>query len=97
LTLEHLEKYVSNASQDESSQDITNLLQHIRGPWNEFKQYIDKYEKSMGKSTTKSKLGKAPRTILWAVNGISENMEKLRRRIEQPLQAVNSLLSLHVM
>ena len=29
----------------------------------EFKRYIDKYEKSLRKSTTESKLGKTPRTF----------------------------------
>jgi DNA anti-recombination protein RmuC len=84
-TLEHLEKYVGNTPQSELSQDIAKLLQKIRGPWDEFKKFLDKYKKSLGKSSTKSELNKAPRTIQHTVKDISGNVEKLRRQIEQPL------------
>jgi hypothetical protein len=99
-TLDHLEKFVrssSSRSKDNLPQDIAKLLQEIREPWEEFKNFLDKYEPSLGASSSKSKLGKAPRTIQYTVKDISGKVEKLRRQTEQPLQAVNSLLSLHVM
>jgi hypothetical protein len=99
-TLDHLERFVSRADSSQSNdlpQDISKLLQDIRDPWQEFKTFLDKYEPSLGASSSKSKLAKAPRTIQYTVKDISGKVEKLRNQTEQPLQAVNSLLSLHVM
>lgn len=99
-TLDHLETFVTSSgsgSNDNLPQDIAKLLQEVRGPWEDFKKFLDKYEPSLGTTSSKSKLGKAPRTIQYTVKDISGKVEKLRRQTEQPLQAVNSLLSLHVM
>lgn len=97
LALEHLEKHVNAAPQSELSQDISKLLEEIQGPWDEFRQFLHKYENSLGESSTKSKLGKAPRTIQYTVKDILGNVDKLCRQIERPLQAINSLLSLQLM
>ncbi|KAL2831483.1 hypothetical protein BDW59DRAFT_157909 [Aspergillus cavernicola] len=83
-------------SQNSPSQGIEDLLKVIRGPLDEFKVFLDKYEPSLSESSTKSTLGKAPRTIRYAVNDISGKVQALKTQIEQPLQAVNSLLSLHI-
>jgi hypothetical protein len=99
-TLDHLERFVSSTSSSQSSdlsQDISKLLQGIREPWEEFKKFLDKFEPSLGASSSRSKLAKAPRTIQYTVKDISGQVEKFRQHTEQPLQAVNSLLSLHVM
>jgi uncharacterized protein YoxC len=100
LTIDHLERFVSKTSSSQSNdlpQDVSKLLQDIREPWEDFKMFLDKYEPSLGSSSSRSKLAKAPRTIQYTVKDISGKVEKLRRQTEQPLQAVNSLLSLHVM
>lgn len=97
-TLDHLEQFVSSTSQsNQLSPVISKLLNDIRGPWDEFKKFLDKYEPSLGASSSRSKLGKAPRTIRYTAKDISGKVGNLRRQTEQPLQAVNSLLSLHVM
>jgi hypothetical protein len=99
-TLDHLERFVGSTESSQSNdlpQDISKLLQDIREPWQEFKTFLDKYESSLGTSSSRSKFAKAPRTIQYTVNDISGKVEKLRSQTEQPLQAVNSLLSLHVM
>jgi hypothetical protein len=91
---------VSSTSSSQSNdlpQDISKLLQDIREPWEEFKKFLDKYEPSLGASSSRSRLARAPRTIQYTVKDISGKVEKLRLQTEQPLQAVNSLLSLHVM
>ncbi|KAH9213226.1 hypothetical protein DL95DRAFT_447242 [Leptodontidium sp. 2 PMI_412] len=96
-TLDHLEQFVSSTSQsNQLSPVISKLLNDIRGPWDEFKKFLDKYEPSLGASSSRSKLGKAPRTIQYTAKDISGKVGNLRRQTEQPLQAVNSLLSLHV-
>jgi hypothetical protein len=101
-TLEHLERFVdgtrgSSSQASEMPRDISKLLQGIREPWEEFKKVLDKYEPSLGASSSRSKLARAPRTIQFTVKDISGKVEKLRRQTEEPLQAINSLLSLQVM
>lgn len=96
-TLQHLEDYVKASPQNALSSSISKLLDAIQGPLNDFKDFLDKYEASLGKASTKSKLGKVPKTVTYTLKDISGKIEKLRRQAEQPLQAINSLLSLQQM
>ncbi|KUJ08713.1 uncharacterized protein LY89DRAFT_741560 [Mollisia scopiformis] len=77
-------------------QDISKLLQDIKAPWQEFKTFLDRYETSLGAESSRSRLAKVPRTVQFTVKDIGGKVEKLRNQVEQPLQAVNSLLALHV-
>ncbi|KAH8595421.1 hypothetical protein B0O99DRAFT_686840 [Bisporella sp. PMI_857] len=95
-TLQHLEKYVSNTAQNDISKDVEKLVLVIREPLDVFKKFLDKYEASLGASSTKSTAGKALRTIRYTMKDLSGMVKDLRRQIEQPLQAVNPLLSLQV-
>ncbi|PMD66546.1 uncharacterized protein K444DRAFT_120472 [Hyaloscypha bicolor E] len=98
-TFDHLERFASSTSSPQSNdllQDISKLLQDIREPWQEFRTFLDKYEPSLGASSSRSKVAKARRTIQYTLKDISGKVEKLRRQTENPLQAINSLLSLHV-
>jgi hypothetical protein len=96
-TLQHLDDYVKKTPQDDISQEITNLLQIIKGPLDEFKAFLGKYQASLGKAATKTTLAKAKGTVSFTVKDVSGKVERLRRQVEQPLQAVNSLLSLQVL
>lgn len=99
-TLEHLERHVRNTAQSDLSEDISKLLNDIWGPWTEFKKFLEKHERSLGQIANKprrSDLGKIPRVIQFTMHDISGKVEKLRREIQQPLAAVNSLLLLHIM
>ncbi|KAF2247208.1 hypothetical protein BU26DRAFT_343814 [Trematosphaeria pertusa] len=96
-TLQHLDDYVKQTPQDDISQEITDLLKIMQGPLDEFKAFVDKYRTSLGKAATKTTLGKAKATVSFTVKDVSGKVEKLRRQVEQPLQAFNSLLSLQVM
>ncbi|KAF2273062.1 uncharacterized protein EI97DRAFT_482656 [Westerdykella ornata] len=96
-TLQHLEKQIgASSAQDDISRDLSKLAQLIREPLEVFKVFLDKYEASLGESSTRSSLSKAPKTIKYTVKELSGKVDKLRRQVEQPLQAVNSLLSLQV-
>jgi hypothetical protein len=96
-TLEQLEKHVATVTQDDISEDILKLVNVIKGPLEEFKKFLEKYKASLETTSTKSKISKAPKTVEYTVNTLSGKVERLRRQIDQPLQAVNSLLSLQVM
>jgi hypothetical protein len=96
-TLVQLEKHVATAPQDDISEDILKLVDVIKGPLEEFRKFLEKYNSSLGTTSTKSKVSKAPKTVEYTVNILSGKVERLRRQIDQPLQAVNSLLSLRVM
>ncbi|KAL5406818.1 hypothetical protein PMIN04_011923 [Paraphaeosphaeria minitans] len=93
-TLQHLDDYVKPYPQNALSSSISSLLDTVRGPLDDFKTFLDKYEASLGKVSTKSKLGKVPKTVTYTLKDISGKIAKLRQQVEQPLQAINSLLSL---
>ncbi|KAL5401999.1 hypothetical protein PMIN03_011046 [Paraphaeosphaeria minitans] len=93
-TLQHLDDYVKPNPQNALSSSISCLLDTVRGPLDDFKTFLDKYEASLGKVSTKSKLGKVPKTVTYTLKDISGKIAKLRQQVEQPLQAINSLLSL---
>ncbi|KAL4932169.1 uncharacterized protein BDV17DRAFT_288245 [Aspergillus undulatus] len=95
-TLGHLETYAGNNSQNDLSQSVNDLIKVMRGPLDIFKEFLDKYASSLSESSTKSALGKAPRTVRYTVKDISGKVQGLRTQIEQPLQAVNTLLSLRI-
>jgi conjugal transfer/entry exclusion protein len=95
-TLQHVEKQADGTSQDAISRDISRLLQMTQGPLDDFKKFLDKYQ-ALEKSPTKSTLSKTSRVIGYTVKDISGKVERLRRQVEQPLQAVNSLLSLQAL
>jgi hypothetical protein len=109
-TFEHLENHLIKSNEQEQqsgdeginklTNDIARILKDIRKPWMEFQQFLEKYEDAFGEQatikTTKSKLKQVPKMIQYTVEDLSGKVEQLRTRIEQPLQAVNSLLSLKI-
>jgi hypothetical protein len=96
-TILRLEEYAKVSPQNEISKDISKLVEVIREPLAEFKAFLDKYMMSLGASSTRSTIAKVPRTVTYTVKVIRGKVETLRRQIEQPISAVNSLLSLRVM
>jgi hypothetical protein len=96
-TLRQLEEYTAATADSSIAQDIANLVQLINGPLGDFSTFLDKYKASLDTSSTKSKLMRVPKTISYTVKDIAGKVDKLRRQVEQPLQAINSLLSLQTM
>lgn len=99
-TLEHLERHVKGSSPSDLSDDILKLLDDMRRPWNEFKTFLLKYDRALGQIASKpakANFRKIPQVIQFTMNDISGKAEKLRREIQEPLAAVNSLLLLHLM
>ncbi|KAL5432460.1 hypothetical protein PMIN06_012008 [Paraphaeosphaeria minitans] len=84
-TLQHLDDYVKPNPQNALSSSISSLLDTVRGPLDDFKTFLDKYEASLGKVSTKSKLGKVPKTVTYTLKDISGKIAKLRQQVEQPL------------
>ena len=93
-TLDHLAHYVDLNCSDVYARDILEQLERITSPWNNFKAFISKYEKSLGPSSRQSKLGKAPQTVQYTLKDLSGEVDRLRAAVAQPLQAINTLLSL---
>jgi uncharacterized protein YeaO (DUF488 family) len=95
-TLKRLEEYAAPATDDGRLhiQDITELQKLIAEPLKEFDSFLGKYRESLAQNNTKSKLKKVWKTISFTLKNLSEKVEKLRVRIEQPLHAINAPLSL---
>ncbi|KAJ4350442.1 uncharacterized protein N0V89_009063 [Didymosphaeria variabile] len=96
-TVKHLSDYIQTTPQDDIAEDVAKLVDVIKEPLSEFKQFLDKHEAALGKQPTKSGLGKIKSTIKYTIKDASGKIEKLRIQVEQPLQAVNSLLALQVL
>ena len=98
-TIQQLEDYLERHQSDDTSKGIVKLLQLIDKPLAEFKIFLDKYTEALdaaGKDH-ESRFRKAHKTISFTLKDLSGKVEKLRRDIEQPLSAINTLLSLQVM
>jgi hypothetical protein len=103
-TLKRLEEYTRNATGGDAmgsdrlyTQDIADLLPLIAKPLEEFKTFLSKYRKSLAKGSTASKFKKAVRTISFTLKDLGGKVDDLRVQIEQPLQAINAVLSLENM
>jgi hypothetical protein len=99
ITLEHIEGHVRASSPSDLSDDISKLLSDIRGPWNESKNFLKKYDDALGQTVNKpiKVIRKFPRVIRFTMSDMSSKVDTLRQEIQQPLAAINSLLLLHVM
>jgi hypothetical protein len=96
-TFEQLKKFVDNNRDGELPQDLDRVLETIAKPWQEFKEFLQDFEDSLGESSTRSKLRRTPRMIQYTIKSVSGKIEKLKQQISQPLQVLNALLALQVM
>lgn len=96
-TVDRLNEYIQNTPQNEISEDISKLVNVIKDPLNDFKKLLDKHEAVLGKQSTKSGVEKIGPTLKFVLKELSGKTEDLRRQVEQPLQAINSLLVLQIM
>ena len=96
-TLTQLESFMASAPASDEAQGIITLLQSVKGPLKDFADFLDKYKDSLQADSTQSKLGKAKKTISFKIKDITGKVEGLRERVEQPLQTIHLLLSMHTM
>ncbi|KAL1605950.1 hypothetical protein SLS59_003073 [Nothophoma quercina] len=94
-TLTQLESFMASAPASDEAQGITTLLQSVKGPLKDFADFLNKYKDSLQANSTQSKLGKAKKTISFKIKDITGKVEGLRERVEQPLQTIHLLLSMH--
>ncbi|KAF2418374.1 hypothetical protein EJ08DRAFT_63540 [Tothia fuscella] len=95
-TLEHIQKYVESNPDDKYTQDISDQLQCIEGPWKRFEAYTNKYEHTLSSNSKASTVGKAPKVVRWTLKELSGEIQKLGQAVESPLQLINQLLSLQI-
>jgi benzoyl-CoA reductase/2-hydroxyglutaryl-CoA dehydratase subunit BcrC/BadD/HgdB len=93
-TLEHLRTYTTLHTDDEHAEEIAEQARLIEKPWKEFHNFLNKYEKSLGERSQRSKLSKAPRVLRWAAKELSGEVQKMEAAMNRPLQSLNMLLSL---
>lgn len=96
-TVGHVNDYMLGTPPNDIATDIAKLTALMKKPLSEFKKFLDKHEAALGKRPTKSALGKVKLTMNFTMKDVSGKIEKLRRQVEQPLQAVNTLLALQVL
>ncbi|KAL1610193.1 hypothetical protein SLS60_001858 [Paraconiothyrium brasiliense] len=90
-TVKHLSDYIQNTPQDGIAEEVVKLVDVIKEPLTDFKRFLDKHEAALGKQPSKSGLEKVKSTIKYTVKDASGKIEKLRRQVEQPLQAQDQL------
>lgn len=97
-TFKHLEKHIDKHPDSPYRDAIVQQLKLIEAPWKRVEaSYIDKYEKSLGEGSMRSKLRQTPRMMQWAVKDIDGAVRKEKAGILEPLCIIGSLLSLDLM
>lgn len=96
-TVLRLSHYVQNTPHDEIAREILSLLEIITEPLKAFRAFLNKHAGALEKLGTASGFSKTRLTMSFTMKEISGKVEKLRREIEQPIHAVNSLLALQVL
>lgn len=96
-TFSHLEEHIENDPHDDYSRDIATQLRTMDKPWNTFKTYLAKYEKSLSPDSMRPSVAKVPRKVQWAVKELDGEITKLKSAVCQPLNAINTLLALSIL
>jgi hypothetical protein len=95
--LTHLRAHAEGTAKDDISPDILSLLEDVRGPWEDFEKYTSQYEASLASFSKRAWRQRIPRTIKFTFEEMAGKIDRLREKICQPLQAINSLLLLQTM
>jgi hypothetical protein len=97
-TFKHLGKHVDGHPDSPYRDAIMQQLKLLESPWKRVEIfYVNKYERSLGDGSMRSKLRQAPRTVQWAVKDIDRAVQKEKAGILEPLSMIGSLLSLDLM
>lgn len=93
-TFEHLEDHIKQTTDTTYSDTIQSQLKLINAPWEKFKTSFGKYENSLSKASTRSRLRNTPRKVQWALKELDIEIQNLKTAISQPLQAIKCILHL---
>ena len=96
VTLDHLAKHAELNVSDSYLKDISDQLEHITLAWNAFESFVGKYDQSFGESSSDATLKKAQKIVQFTLKDLSGEVDKMRVAVAQPLQAINTLLSLQM-
>ncbi len=97
ITLTLLEEYTTSNPDGDYSSNIAARLKTVNKPWNTFRDYLEKYEKSLSSDSTRSNVANAPRKVQWAIKELDGEVAKLKTAVSQPLNAINTLLALGIL
>lgn len=100
-TLSRVEEHTQKYSHEETTRDIVKLVTLSQRPLTHFKVFLDKYKTSLGTVC----VGKGPKrfarkgmgVVRYTLAQISDEVGKLRERVEHPLGQINVLLSLQIL
>jgi hypothetical protein len=95
--LTHLRAHAEGPAKDDTSPDISSLLEDVRRPWDEFEKYTSQCETSLSSFSKRAWKQRIPRTIKFTIEEMAGKVDRFREKICQPLQAINSLLLLQTM
>jgi len=97
-TFKHLERHIEEHPDSPSRDAIVQQLKLMEVPWKRIEaMYVEKYEKSLGGGSMRSRLRQTPRMVQWAMNDVDAAVRKERVGILEPLGMIGSLLSLDLM
>lgn len=96
-TRELLDKYATTNPDATYSPDLINYLKTVQKPWDTFKNFLARFEKSLAADSEKSRFARAPRSMQRAVKELGGEIQKLKTAVSQPLHAVNLLLALQLL
>jgi hypothetical protein len=97
-TFTHLQKHIENSPDAPSREAIVQQLKLMEAPWKRVVvTYLDKYEKSLGSASVRSKIKQMPRMVQWAVKDVDAVVRKEKVGVLEPLGIIRLLLSMDMM
>lgn len=98
VTFKYLEKHIEDNPESPYRELIEHQLKLLQTPWKKIESsYMEKYAKSLGVNSTRSKIKQAPRKMQWALKDVDDIVRKTKADILGPLQMIESFLSLELM
>ncbi|KAF2492873.1 hypothetical protein BU16DRAFT_583936 [Lophium mytilinum] len=97
LTLEHLKTYIDGNPADSHASSISDQIEKIKVHFESFQNAIEKYEKALGEASTTGLVKKVSRKMRWTLKEMSGDVDNLKAAVMQPLQIINTLLSLQML
>ena len=96
-TFEHLTRYAEEEATDRYAATISNQAKQLEQPWRRFETFVAEYEASLGKDVRKNRFIKSPKVAAWTWKEMSGEIQKLKTSVIQPLEIINTVLSLQTM
>jgi hypothetical protein len=94
---QELERHIRDGHGSVYREAIEQQLKLMELPWARLQTLLEKYEKSLGDKSTRTKLKTVYPKVQWALKELNDAVGKVRAEVRGPVQAVALLLQMQSM